>query len=78
VVLDGLVFSSEAQVKEVVMRECPTGDAFEVFLDVMSLFCCNPLYSPATGWEKFTRSMEENYSPTARKAVSSYYQTYGT
>jgi hypothetical protein len=76
--LDGLVFSSEAQVKEVVMRECPTGDAFEVFLDVMSLFCCDPSYSPATGWEKFTRSMEENYSPTVRKVVSSYYQTYGT
>ena len=52
--MDGLVFSSEAQVKEVVMRECPTGDAFEVFLDVMSLFCCDPSYSPATGWEKWS------------------------
>jgi len=78
VVLDGLVFSSKAQVKEVVMKEYPMGDAFEVFLDMMSLFCCDPSYSPATGWEKFTCSMEEKYSPTARKVVSSYYQTYGT
>ena len=60
------------------MKECPMGDAFKVFLDAMSLFCCDPSYSPATGWEKFTRSMEENYSPTVRKVVSSYYQTYGT
>ena len=37
VVLDGLVFSSEAQVKEVVMKECPMGDAFEVFLVALNL-----------------------------------------
>ena len=76
--MDGLVFSSEAQVKEVVMKECPNGDAFKVFLDVMSLFCCDPLYTPATGWKKFTRAMEDDYSPTARKVVLSYYQKFGT
>jgi len=39
-ILDGLGFASEAQVREVVERECPGGDAFEVFLDVVSLWCC--------------------------------------
>ncbi len=38
VILDGLAFTAEAQVREVVMRECPKGDAFEVFLDPMSLW----------------------------------------
>jgi hypothetical protein len=36
-ILDGLGFASEAQVREVVERECLGGDAFEVFLDVVSL-----------------------------------------
>ncbi len=75
-VLDGLGFGSEGQVREVVMKESPKGDAFEVFLDVMSLFCCDPAYVPVAGWEKFTRSMEDDYSPTACKVVSSYYQAH--
>jgi hypothetical protein len=54
VILDGLSFTSEAQVKEVVMKECPKVDAFEVFLDPMSLWCCDPGYSPVTNWEKTT------------------------
>ena len=28
------------------------------------------------GWEMFTRSMEDDYFPTARKVVLSYYQTH--
>jgi hypothetical protein len=42
----------------------------------MLLFCCNSAYILATGWEKFICSMEDNYSPTARKVVLSYYQTH--
>jgi hypothetical protein len=75
-ILDGLGFASEAQVREVVERECHGGDAFEVFLDVVSLWCCDPGYAPATNWEKTTRAMEEDYSTTARKVVASYYQTH--
>jgi hypothetical protein len=48
VVLDGLGFISEAQVRVVVLAECSKGDAFEVFLDSMSLFCCNPSNIPVT------------------------------
>ncbi len=76
VMLDGLGFSSEAHAKDMVLKECPKGDAFEVFWDIMPLFCCNPAYVPATGWEKFTRSMEDDYSPTTCKVVLSYYQTH--
>ena len=47
-ILDGLGFASEAQVREVVERECPGGDAFVVFLDIVSLWCCDPGYAPAT------------------------------
>ena len=75
-ILDGLGFASEAQVRELVELECPGGDAFEVFLDVVSLWCCDPGYAPATNWEKTTRAMEEDYSTTARKVVASYYQTH--
>ena len=75
-ILDGLGFASEARVREVVEMECPGGDAFEVFLDVVSLWCCDPGYAPATNWEKTTRAMEEDYSTTARKVVASYYQTH--
>jgi hypothetical protein len=76
VVLDGLGFASQAHVKEVVMRECPEGGAFEVFLDPMLLWCCNPGYSLVTNWEEMTRAMDEDYSATARKVVASYYQTH--
>ena len=75
-ILDGLAFTSEAQVKEVVIRECPEGDAFEVFLDPMLLWCCNPCYSPVTNWEKIARAMDEDYSATTRKVAVSYYQMH--
>jgi hypothetical protein len=75
-ILDGLGFASEAQVREVVERKCLGGDVFEVFLDVVSLWCCDLGYAPATNWEKTTRAMEEDYSTTAKKVVASYYQTH--
>ena len=75
-VLDGLAFRSEAQALEAVQREAPDGDAFEVFLDVMSLFCCDQSYEPSTSWAKLTKALENDYSLTARKVVASYYQTY--
>ncbi len=61
---------------EVVLVEAPDGDAFEVFLDVMSLFCCDQNYDPSSGWAKLTKPLESNYSITARKVVALYYQTY--
>jgi hypothetical protein len=48
-VLDGLTLLSEPQALEAVLVECPDRDAFEVFLDVMLLFCCNPAYEPTPG-----------------------------
>lgn len=75
-VLDGLGFASEAMVRILVMKECPKGDAFEVFLDVTSLFCCDSTYSPVSGWEKSTRGMEDDFSPSARKVVASYAQSH--
>ncbi len=76
VVLDGLSFTTEAQVRAAVLLECPLADAIKVFLDVMSLFCCNPMYAPVAGWEKTTHSMDEDYSAAACKVVSSYHQTH--
>jgi hypothetical protein len=76
VVLDGLSFTSEAQVRKAVLRECPKGGAFEVFLDVMSLFCCDPVNISAPGWEKKTRAMEDDFSSTAQKVILSYYQPH--
>ncbi len=76
VILDGLSFTSESQVREVVIKDCPEGGAFEVFLDAMLLWCCNLAYSPVPNWEKTTRAMEEDYSSTARKVVASYYQMH--
>jgi hypothetical protein len=48
-VLDGLGFASEVMVHLLVMKECPKGDTFKVFLDVTSIFCCDSMYSPASG-----------------------------
>ncbi len=75
-VLDGLGFASEAMVRILVMKECPKGDAFEVFLDVTSIFCCDSTYSPMSEWEKSTRGMEDNFSPSARKVIASYAQSH--
>jgi hypothetical protein len=74
--LDGLSFTSKAQVREAVLRECPKRDAFEVFLDVMLLFCCDPVYVPVLGWEKKTQAIEEDYSSMAWEDVLSYYEPH--
>ncbi len=58
------------------MRECPKGDAFKVFLDVMSLFCCDPIYLPVPGWGKKMRSMEDDFTPTACKVIALYYEAH--
>ncbi len=76
IVLDGLALTLESQVLAAVFLECPNGDAFKVFLDVMSLFCCDLAYEPMSGWAKFTLAMEFDYPPTARKMVALYYQTH--
>ncbi len=74
--LDGLGFASKVMVRILVMKECPKGDAFEIFLDVTSIFCCNSMYSPTLGWEKSMRGMEDNFSPLAWKVVASYAQSH--
>ena len=74
-VLDGLGFTSEAQVRECVLHECPKGGAFKVFLDLVLLFCCNP-DKPVPRWEKQTLTMDKSYSATAHKVVSFYYKTH--
>ncbi len=65
-VLDRLCFLLEAHAKEVVLKEYPIEDAFEVFFDVMLLFCCNPAYVPAIGWEKFNHSIWRTTTPLLR------------
>ena len=58
VVLGNMTFTSEAQIMQLVMMECPSGDAFEIFTDVMSLPCFDSSYEPAAGWEKTTKFMK--------------------
>ncbi len=74
--MDDLGFASKALVCILVMKECPKGDVFKVFLDVTSIFCCDSTYSPALGWEYSTRGMEENFSPSSRKVVAPYAQSH--
>jgi hypothetical protein len=38
-VLGSMTFTSEAQIMQLVMMECPSGDAFKIFTNVMSLPC---------------------------------------
>ncbi len=40
--MEGLSFTSKSQVRKMVIKECPEGGTFEVFLDAMPLWCCNP------------------------------------
>ena len=71
VVLGNMTFTSEAQIMQLVMLECPSGDAFEIFTDVVSLPCFDSGYEPATGWEKTTKFMaaDGQYSTTAGGGV---------
>jgi hypothetical protein len=78
VVLGNMTFTSEAQIMQLVMMECPSGEAFEIFTDVMSLPCFDSSYEPVAGWEKTTKFMaaDGQYSTTARKVVVSYNQQH--
>ena len=49
VVLGSMTFTSEAQIMQLVMMECPSGDAFEIFTNVMSLQCFDSSYKPGVG-----------------------------
>jgi hypothetical protein len=63
---------------QLVMMECPSGDAFEIFTNVMSLPCFDSSYKPIIGWEKTTKFMaaDSQYSATACKVVVSYNQQH--
>jgi len=78
VVLGNMTFTSEAQIMQLVMMECPSGDAFKIFTDVMSLPCFDSSYEPVVGWEKTTKFMaaDAQYSATVRKVVVSYNQQH--
>jgi len=67
-------FSSEIQVMQIVMKECPQGGAFALFVDLVSIYCHDSMYSPVVGWEKTTKAMEESgvMSVTDCKVVASY------
>jgi hypothetical protein len=78
VVLGNMTFTSKAQIMQLVMMECPSGEAFEIFPDVMSLPCFDSSYEPVAGWEKTTKFMaaDGQYSTTARRLVVSYNQQH--
>jgi hypothetical protein len=73
-VLGRHTFTSKLQVRALAMMECPSCDAFSVFVNPMTLFCHNAMYFPVTGWEKITKAMEESgvLSVMDRKVVASY------
>ncbi len=76
--MGNMTFPSEAQIMQLVMMECPSGDAFEIFTDVMSLPCFDSSYEPVAGWEKTTKFMAAHgqYSTTFLKVVVSYNQQH--
>ena len=67
-------FTSELQVLQVAMLECPQGDAFGVFVNPISIFCHDAMYLPCGNWQKNTKAMEESgfMSTTNQKVVASY------
>jgi hypothetical protein len=54
------IFTSELQVLQITMLECPRGDAFGLFVDPILLFCHDAMYSPCSSWQKDTKAMEES------------------
>jgi hypothetical protein len=72
------VFSSELQLSELVMKECPSGDAFSAFVDPMVIFCFDANYQPLKTWESLTKAMEKSgaHPITDRKVVASYNAQY--
>jgi hypothetical protein len=77
-VLGRHMFSSEWNVKDLAMLECPSGDAFAAFVDPMVLFNHDTMYVPVSNWEKTTKAMEElgTLSVTDKKVVASYNLQY--
>jgi hypothetical protein len=68
-------FTLEFQVLQVALLECPQGNAFGLFVNPISIFCHNALYSsPCGSWQKDTKAMEESgfMLITDRKVVASY------
>ena len=67
-------FTSELQVLQLAMAECPGGEAFALFVNPISIFCHDSAYSPSASWQKDTKAMEElgAMSITDRKVVASY------
>jgi hypothetical protein len=67
-------FTSEYQLLQLCLKECPKGDAFAAFVDPMVIFCFDPSYTSLSGWETLTKAMEKsgNYPVTDRKVVASY------
>ncbi len=51
-------FTLEQHVMDVVMAECPQGNAFSLFVNPMSIFCHNKMYLSYKGWQKETKEME--------------------
>ena len=66
-------FTSELQLLQLCLKECPKGDAFAAFVDPMVVFCFDPSYVPMTGWETLTKAMEKSGSHPVvdRKVVAS-------
>ncbi len=56
VTLGSHTFTSEMQLLELFMKECPKGDAFLAFVDPMVVFCHDAVYSPLSGWEGITKA----------------------
>ena len=69
-------FTSELQLSQLCMKECPKGGAFFAFVDTMVIFCFDPSYAPLAGWETLTKAMaiekSGNYPVTNRKVVASF------
>jgi hypothetical protein len=74
VVLGRFMFTSKLQLLALCMKECPNGDAFSAFINLIVIFCHDASYVPLTDWETITKAMEKsgNYPVTDRKVVASY------
>ncbi len=73
-VLGRHTFTSEMAVWNIAMEECPSGDAFSVFVEPMILFCHDAVFFLVVSWEKTTKAMEESGTllVTDRKVVALY------
>jgi hypothetical protein len=67
-------FTSELQIMKIFMLECPQGDAFTSFVDPVSIFCHDAMYSPGVNWQKDTKAMEESgiMLTTNQQVIASY------